>query len=87
MLTEVIWRVNVHAMRNPQNPVVCAHYRHNDAFLGAESVGILAVKGTPPPRFFCKRVCKVMKTKDRGRQKSEKSAKSPQPIQNKEVTS
>ena len=54
MLTEVIWRVNVHAMRNPRNPVVYAHYQHNDAFLRAESAGILALRGTPPPGIFAK---------------------------------
>jgi len=42
MLTEVIWRVNVRAMRNPQNPVVYSHYQLDDTFLGAESAGILA---------------------------------------------
>jgi hypothetical protein len=30
MLTEVIWRVNVRAMRNAQNPVVYAHYQLGD---------------------------------------------------------
>ena len=54
MLTEVIWRVNVRAMRNPQNPVVYDHYQLDDAFLRAESAGILAVTGTPPPCFFAK---------------------------------
>jgi hypothetical protein len=52
MLTEVIWRVNVRAMRNPQNPVVYAHYQLDDAFLRAEYDGILAVKATPPPPVF-----------------------------------
>jgi len=53
MLTEVIWRVNVCALCNPQNPVVYAHYQLDDAFLGADSAGILAVTGTPPV-FFAK---------------------------------
>lgn len=58
MLTEVIWRVNVRAMRNPQNPVVYTHDPLADAFLRAESAGILAVTGTPPPGFFGKELVK-----------------------------
>jgi hypothetical protein len=54
MLTEVIWRVNVRAMRNPQNRVVYAHCQLDDVFLRAESAGILAVRGTPPPYFLKK---------------------------------
>jgi hypothetical protein len=54
MLTEVIWRVNVRAMPNPQNPVVYAHYQLDDTFPRAESAGILAVRGSPPPGFFAK---------------------------------
>jgi hypothetical protein len=54
MLTEVLWRVNVRAMRGLQNPAVYTHYQHNDAFLRAESAGILAIKGTPPPGFLRK---------------------------------
>jgi hypothetical protein len=48
MLTEVIWHVNIRAMRNLQNPVVYAHYQLADAFSRAESARILAVRGTPP---------------------------------------
>jgi hypothetical protein len=54
MLTEVIWRVNVRAMRNPRNPLVYAHYRIDDASLRPGSAGILAVRGTPPPGFLQK---------------------------------
>jgi hypothetical protein len=52
MLKEVIWRVNVRAMLSPQNPVVYAHYQLDDAFMGGQSAGILAVRGTPPPPVF-----------------------------------
>ena len=54
MLTELIWRVNVRAIRNPRNPVVYAHSQLGDAFLRFESAGILAVRGTPPPGIYAK---------------------------------
>jgi hypothetical protein len=54
MLTEVIWRVNVQAMRNSRNPVVYAHYQLADAFPRAGSAGILPVKVPHPPVFFAK---------------------------------
>ena len=50
MLTEVIWRVNIRAMRNQRNPMVYDHYQYADVFLRAESAGILTVQ--VPTVFF-----------------------------------
>jgi len=57
MLTEVIWRVNIRAMRNQRNPMVYAHHQFADAFLRAESAGILTVQ-VPPVFFFAKELVK-----------------------------
>jgi hypothetical protein len=54
MLTEVLWRVNVRAMRNSRNPVVYAYYQLADAFPRTESAGILSVKIPHRPVFLAK---------------------------------
>jgi len=54
MLTEVIWRVNVRAMGNHQNPAVYACYHDSDT---APKGGRRLNFGSryTPPRYFCKK--------------------------------
>jgi hypothetical protein len=85
MLTEVLWRVNVGATHKHR---ILPIYGQQSTFLRAARqlnlMGIVGCGYTHPPDF-CKRACKVMKTKDRPWKKGLKSAKSPQVLKNKGV--